>query len=121
VVVAGNPLHQVSEEALIAHGQRVPVDVAKLFPVQERAEHDAEHHIRPAGERRLYATDDPLAGLAVRKVEGQHTVILRNPRTPPRAVNGFGGRIPGGPVVTGTFAGDGLWFLYFENVIPLGR
>ena len=37
------------------------------------------------------------------------------------SVNGFVGRMWGGPVVTGTFAGDDLWFAYFENVVPVGR
>ena len=37
------------------------------------------------------------------------------------SVNGFVGYLRGGPVVTGTFAGDGMWFSYFENVLRLGR
>jgi len=37
------------------------------------------------------------------------------------SLNGFAGRIWGGPVVTGTFAGDSLWFVYVENVIALSR
>jgi hypothetical protein len=40
--------------------------------------------------------------------------------TPRVSVNGFLGRIRGGPVVTGTFAGDTLWFAYLESVIALG-
>jgi hypothetical protein len=30
-------------------------------------------------------------------------------------LNGFVGHITGGPVVTGSFAGDRLWFAYVEN------
>lgn len=37
------------------------------------------------------------------------------------SVNGFLGRMWGGPVVTGTFAGNGLWFFYLENGITLTR
>lgn len=40
-----------------------------------------------------------------------------NPRW---AVNAFAGRVSGGPVVTGTFAGDTLWFTYVESVVTLG-
>jgi hypothetical protein len=31
------------------------------------------------------------------------------------SVNGFVGHIAGGRVVTGSFAGDRLWFVYVEN------
>ncbi len=31
------------------------------------------------------------------------------------SVNGFAGRMWGGPVVTGTFAGSSLWFVYIES------
>jgi hypothetical protein len=37
------------------------------------------------------------------------------------SVNGFVGRMWGGPVVTATFAGDRLWFVYVENGIALSR
>jgi hypothetical protein len=40
--------------------------------------------------------------------------------TPRLSVNGFLGRIRGGPVVTATFAGDTLWFIYLESVIAIG-
>ena len=40
--------------------------------------------------------------------------------TPRVSVNGFIGRLAGGSVVTGTFAGDRLWFLYAESVVSLG-
>lgn len=40
--------------------------------------------------------------------------------TPRVSVNVFAGRLRGGPVVTGTFAGDTLWFSYVESVIGLG-
>ena len=36
------------------------------------------------------------------------------------SVNAFLARISGGPVVTGTFAGDRLWYGYVESVITLG-
>jgi hypothetical protein len=36
------------------------------------------------------------------------------------SVNGFVARVFGGPVVTGTFAGDASWFGYVENVIAIG-
>jgi len=36
------------------------------------------------------------------------------------SVNGFLGYVRGGPVVTGTFAGNRLWFSYVEAVIALG-
>jgi hypothetical protein len=37
------------------------------------------------------------------------------------SVNGFVGRMWGGPVVTGTFAGDRLWFVYVETGIAWSR
>jgi len=37
------------------------------------------------------------------------------------SVNGFAGRMWGGPVVTGAFAGDRLWFVYVENGITWSR
>jgi hypothetical protein len=37
------------------------------------------------------------------------------------SVNGFLGHLRGGPVVTGTFAGDTLWFAYLESVLAIGR
>jgi hypothetical protein len=40
--------------------------------------------------------------------------------TPRVSVNGFLGRLRGGPAVTGTFAGDVLWFTYLESVIAFG-
>jgi len=40
--------------------------------------------------------------------------------TPRVSVNAFAGRIAGGPVVTGTFAGGTLWFTYVESVVTLG-
>ncbi len=40
--------------------------------------------------------------------------------TPRLSVNGFLGRVRGGPVVTGTFAGRDLWFGYLESVVTLG-
>ena len=40
--------------------------------------------------------------------------------TPRASVNVFAGRLRGGPVVTGTFAGDTLWFAYVESVLVLG-
>ncbi|MCC7125587.1 MAG: alginate export family protein [Acidobacteria bacterium] len=40
--------------------------------------------------------------------------------TPRISVNAFAGRMKGGPVVTGTFAGDVLWFTYVESTIALG-
>ena len=41
--------------------------------------------------------------------------------TPRVSVNGFLGTIRGGRVVTGTFAGDRLWFGYIESQVTLGR
>jgi Alginate export len=40
--------------------------------------------------------------------------------TPRASVNVFAGRLRGGPVVTGTFAGHTLWFAYVESVLALG-
>ena len=40
--------------------------------------------------------------------------------TPRVSFNGFAGRLGGGPVVTGTFAGAALWFTYLESVVLLG-
>ncbi len=40
--------------------------------------------------------------------------------TPRVSFNAFAGRVGGGPVVTGTFAGDTLWFTYLESVVVLG-
>lgn len=40
--------------------------------------------------------------------------------TPRMSVNVFAGRMAGGPVVTGTFAGDVLWFAYVESIVALG-
>lgn len=40
--------------------------------------------------------------------------------TPRVSVNGFLGRVRGGAVVTGTFAGRDLWFGYLESVVTLG-
>ncbi|MGE0815376.1 MAG: alginate export family protein [Vicinamibacterales bacterium] len=40
--------------------------------------------------------------------------------TPRLSLNVFVGRMAGGPVVTGTFAGDTLWFTYLESVVNLG-
>lgn len=40
--------------------------------------------------------------------------------TPRVSVNAFAGRVKGGPVVTGTFGGDTLWFTYVESVITIG-
>ncbi len=37
------------------------------------------------------------------------------------SLNGFVGRMWGGPVVTGTFAGDKLWFCYIENGITWSK
>jgi hypothetical protein len=39
--------------------------------------------------------------------------------TPRWTISGFAATIDGGPVVTGTFAGSRLWFVYFENVVRL--
>jgi hypothetical protein len=39
--------------------------------------------------------------------------------TPSWSVNAFVGRVDGGRVVTGTFKGDRLWFLYVEQVLRL--
>lgn len=39
--------------------------------------------------------------------------------TPSWSVNAFVGRVDGGRVVTGTFNGDRLWFLYVEQVLRL--
>ena len=36
------------------------------------------------------------------------------------SLNAFLARIHGGPVVTGTFAGDRLWYGYVESVVTLG-
>jgi hypothetical protein len=41
--------------------------------------------------------------------------------TPRWSVNGFAGFINAGPVVTGTFAGDALRFVYVETALRLGR
>ncbi len=40
--------------------------------------------------------------------------------TPRVSFNAFVGRVGGGPVVTGTFAGDALWFAYLESIVVLG-
>ena len=40
--------------------------------------------------------------------------------TPRVSMNLFAGRLRGGPVVTGTFAGDTLWFAYAETVVAVG-
>ncbi len=40
--------------------------------------------------------------------------------TPWLSVNGFVARMGGGPVVTGTFGGDALWFTYLESVVAFG-
>ena len=40
--------------------------------------------------------------------------------TPWLSVNGFVARMRGGPVVTGTFGGDALWFTYLESVVAFG-
>lgn len=40
--------------------------------------------------------------------------------TPRLSVNGFVGYLRGGPVVTGTFASDRLWFSYLESVVSVG-
>ncbi|MGE3958474.1 MAG: alginate export family protein [Vicinamibacterales bacterium] len=40
--------------------------------------------------------------------------------TPRVSMNVFAGRLRGGPVVTGTFAGDTLWFAYAETVVAVG-
>ena len=40
--------------------------------------------------------------------------------TPRMSVNGFLGYLRGGSVVTGTFAGDALWFTYLESIVFLG-
>lgn len=40
--------------------------------------------------------------------------------TPRVSFNAFAGRVAGGPVVTGTFAGKVLWFTYLESVVALG-
>jgi hypothetical protein len=36
------------------------------------------------------------------------------------SINGFAGTIDGGPVVSGTFGGDRLWFVYVETGVRLG-
>ena len=41
--------------------------------------------------------------------------------TPWLSINGFIARMSGGPVVTGTFGGDPLWFTYLESVIAIGQ
>jgi len=40
--------------------------------------------------------------------------------TPRVSMNVFAGGLRGGPVVTGTFAGDTLWFAYAETVVAVG-
>ena len=60
---------------------------------------------RSNGSRRLGATVEASADYAV---------------TPRVSVNAFVARMRGGPVVTGTFGGDALWFGYVESVIALG-
>jgi hypothetical protein len=60
---------------------------------------------RSNGSRRLGTTLEVSADYAV---------------TPRVSVNAFVARMRGGPVVTGTFGGDALWFGYVESVIALG-
>jgi hypothetical protein len=36
------------------------------------------------------------------------------------SINGFLAHIRGGPVVTGTFAGNRLWYAYVETIVTLG-
>jgi hypothetical protein len=48
-------------------------------------------------------------------VEGSADVTV----TPFWSVNAFAGHVTGGRVVTGTFRGDRLWFLYVEQVLRL--
>jgi hypothetical protein len=60
---------------------------------------------RSNGSRRLGATIEASVDYAV---------------TPRVSVNAFAARMRGGPVVTGTFGGDALWFGYVESVIALG-
>lgn len=40
--------------------------------------------------------------------------------TPRLSVNGFVGHLRGGPVVTGTFTGNSLWFGYLESIVSVG-
>ena len=40
--------------------------------------------------------------------------------TPRVSINVFAGGLRGGPVVTGTFAGNTLWFAYAETVVAVG-